>query len=151
MLIAEKSIACRTRWATSSMIPNASCASTSKGIRSSSRASVISSMTRMDSLPRSTKAWAKWWDTKRECWRCGGIRTRRLRLSSRPKGRTGWSLPTMPRGVVSASSPVNTPTGSGTAMCRCTSGTPAGNGRTTAGNTTSLTSRPGSLWKRASC
>ena len=68
MLIAEKSIACRTRWATSSMIPNASCASTSKGIRSSSRASVISSMTRMDSLPRSTKAWAKWWDTKRERW-----------------------------------------------------------------------------------
>ena len=36
-------------------------------------------------------------------------------------------------------------------MCRCTSGTPAGNGRTTVGNTTSLTSRPGSLRKRASC
>ena len=51
------------------MPPNASCASTSKGVRSSSRASGISSMTRMDSLPRSTKDRAKWWDTKRERWR----------------------------------------------------------------------------------
>ena len=99
----------------------------------------------MDSLPRSTKAWAKWWDTKRERWRCGGIRTRRLRLSSRPKGRTGWSLPTMPRGVVSASSPVNTPIRYGTAMYHYTSGTPAGNGRTTAGSTTSLTLGLGSF------
>ena len=51
----------------------------------------------------------------------------------------------MPWGVVSASSPVNTPIGYGTAMCRCTSGTPAGNGRMTAGSTTSLTSGLGSL------
>ena len=54
-------------------------------------------------------------------------------------------------GVVSASSPVNTPIGYGTAMCRCASGAPAGNGRTTTGSTTSLTSRPGPLRKRASC
>lgn len=47
------------------MTPNASCASTSKGGRSSSRASSTSSMTRMDSLPRSTKERAKWWDTTR--------------------------------------------------------------------------------------
>ena len=39
----------------------------------------------------------------------------------------------------------------GMVMFCCTSGTPAGNGRTTAGNTTSLTSRPGPLRKRASC
>ncbi len=58
MLMARKNTACRTRWVTSSMPPNASCASTSKGVRSSSRASGVSSTTRMDSLPRSTKAQA---------------------------------------------------------------------------------------------
>ena len=47
------------------MTPNASCASTSKGVRSSSRASGTSSMTRMDSLPKSTKDRTKWWDTTR--------------------------------------------------------------------------------------
>ena len=47
------------------MTPNASFASTSKGVRSSSRASGTSSMTRMDSLPRSTKDRTKWWDTTR--------------------------------------------------------------------------------------
>ena len=40
MLMARKNTACRTRWVISSMTPNASCASTSKGVRSSSRARV---------------------------------------------------------------------------------------------------------------
>ena len=39
MLMVEKSIACQTRWVTSSMTPNASCTSISNGVKSSSRAS----------------------------------------------------------------------------------------------------------------
>ena len=85
----RKEYSLQTRWATSLMTPNASCASTSKGIRSSSRASDTSSMTRMGSLPRSTKARASGGTRSVNAGGMSGIRTGRLRLSSRPIGRTG--------------------------------------------------------------
>ena len=82
-----------------------------------------------------------------------GIRTRRLRLLKAVKSphKTNWVEFTYDAlVVVSASSPVNTSTEYGTAMRRCTSGTPAGSERMTADNTTSLTLRLGALRKRAS-
>lgn len=66
--------------ATSSMAPNASCASTSREVRSSSRASGTSSMTRMDSLQRSTKAQVSGGTRSVSVGSMSGIRTEHSRL-----------------------------------------------------------------------
>ena len=76
-----------------------------------------------------------------------GIRTRRLKSHHR----TNWVEFTYDAlGHRFSKLASEYTTGYGTAMCRYTSGATAGNGRTTAGNTTILTSRPGSSRKRAS-
>ena len=89
MLMAGKSTASQARWVTSSMTPNASYASTSKGVRSSSQAGDISSMTRMDSSQKSTKVRASGVTRSVNVGGMNGIRTGRFRLLSRPIGRTG--------------------------------------------------------------
>ncbi len=93
MPMAQKSIVYRTRWSTSLTTLTAS---TSKVGRYSSRASGVSSTTRMDNSSRSTKARANGGTANETVGSMSGTRTARSRWLSHPTESDLHSLPTMP-------------------------------------------------------